>query len=69
MMNLEARPVMFEDIGRQVLASSKHLPAQHYYNEIGRGVWLCDFRNKPARVNLHANPFSFKQGKGDFYFK
>lgn len=35
LMNLEARPVIFEDIGRQVLANRKRLPATHYYDEIG----------------------------------
>ena len=35
MMNLEVRPVVFEDIGRQVLAGSKRRTAQFYYDEIG----------------------------------
>ncbi|KAK7095091.1 mitochondrial-processing peptidase subunit alpha-like [Littorina saxatilis] len=36
LMNLESRPVVFEDIGRQVLASGKRLQPSYYYNEIGK---------------------------------
>lgn len=34
LMNLEARPVVFEDVGRQVLANGKRLQPQHYYDLI-----------------------------------
>ncbi|CAN8019120.1 unnamed protein product [Ixodes persulcatus] len=36
LMNLEARPVMFEDIGRQVLASGHRKDAGYYISEIGK---------------------------------
>ncbi|CAL1544137.1 unnamed protein product [Lymnaea stagnalis] len=35
MMNLEVRPVVFEDIGRQVLAGSARRTPQFYYDQIG----------------------------------
>ncbi|GFO34000.1 mitochondrial-processing peptidase subunit alpha, partial [Plakobranchus ocellatus] len=35
MMNLEVRPVVFEDIGRQVLAGSIRKDPQYYYDQIG----------------------------------
>ncbi|KAI8792225.1 mitochondrial-processing peptidase subunit alpha-like [Biomphalaria glabrata] len=35
MMNLEVRPVVFEDIGRQVLAGSVRRTPQYYYDQIG----------------------------------
>ncbi|CAG9575716.1 unnamed protein product [Danaus chrysippus] len=34
LMNLEARPVVFEDIGRQVLATGKRKPPSFFINEI-----------------------------------
>merc|ERR1712038_13500 len=34
LMNMESRPVVFEDIGRQVLANSKWENAQYYYERI-----------------------------------
>ncbi|ESO83893.1 hypothetical protein LOTGIDRAFT_222316 [Lottia gigantea] len=34
MMNLESRPLVFEDIARQVLANGSHKPAQFYYDAI-----------------------------------
>jgi len=36
LMNLESRPVVFEDIGRQVLATGERLPPSHYFDEIGQ---------------------------------
>jgi len=35
LMNLESRPIVFEDVGRQVLANGHHLTPQHYYELIG----------------------------------
>lgn len=35
LMNLEARPVVFEDIGRQVLASGHRKNPEHYIQQIG----------------------------------
>ncbi|KPI93250.1 PREDICTED: mitochondrial-processing peptidase subunit alpha [Papilio xuthus] len=34
LMNLEARPVVFEDVGRQVLATGKRKPPSYFINEI-----------------------------------
>lgn len=36
LMNLESRPVIFEDIGRQVLATGQRRPPNYYINEIGK---------------------------------
>ncbi|KAK2142073.1 hypothetical protein LSH36_999g00050 [Paralvinella palmiformis] len=36
MMNLEMRAVVFEDIGRQVLASGKRYSAQYFYDKIAK---------------------------------
>ena len=36
LMNLETRPVIFEDIGRQVLANQERLPPTHYFDLIGQ---------------------------------
>ncbi|CAD7089833.1 unnamed protein product [Hermetia illucens] len=36
LMNLETRPVVFEDIGRQVLATGSRNPPKHYIDAIGR---------------------------------
>lgn len=36
LMNLEARPVVFEDIGRQVLANGERKRPEHFINEIGK---------------------------------
>lgn len=34
LMNLESRPVLFEDVARQVLANGKREAAEYYFNEI-----------------------------------
>ena len=34
LMNLESRPVIFEDIGRQVLATGERKSPEHYIDEI-----------------------------------
>lgn len=36
LMNLEARPVVFEDIGRQVLATGHRKNPEHFIQQIGR---------------------------------
>jgi mitochondrial-processing peptidase subunit alpha len=36
LMNLESRPVVFEDIGRQVLATGQRRKTQHFIDEIGK---------------------------------
>lgn len=35
LMNLESRPVIFEDIGRQVLATGHRKRPQYFIDEIG----------------------------------
>lgn len=35
LMNLESRPVVFEDIGRQVLATGHRKRPQYFIDEIG----------------------------------
>jgi len=66
LMNLESRPVIFEDIGRQVLATGRRRPPQYFIEEIGRiseddiqRVALRMLRNKPyvaALGDLHKLP-------------
>lgn len=36
LMNLEARPVVFEDIARQVLATGHRKRPEHYIEQIGK---------------------------------
>lgn len=36
LMNLEARPVVFEDVGRQVLATGSRKRPDHFIKEIGK---------------------------------
>ena len=36
LMNLEARPVVFEDVGRQVLATGEQRRPEYFIEEIGR---------------------------------
>ena len=36
LMNLESRPVVFEDLGRQVLSNNHRMPPQYYYDLIGQ---------------------------------
>jgi hypothetical protein len=38
LMNLESRPVIFEDIGRQVLSNGERKQPEYYYNCIGKAV-------------------------------
>lgn len=40
LMNLESRPVVFEDIGRQVLATGHRRKTQHFIDEIGEILTL-----------------------------
>lgn len=43
LMNLEARPVVFEDVGRQVLATGKRKPPSYFINEIGKLLSYLNF--------------------------
>jgi len=36
LMNLEQRPIVFEDIGRQILANGFYKPPEDYIKEIGK---------------------------------
>ena len=38
LMNLESRPVIFEDIGRQILATGHRKRPQHFIDEIGKFI-------------------------------
>ena len=38
MMNLENRPVMFEDIGRQVLSRGMRFQPEYYYDKISKSI-------------------------------
>lgn len=38
LMNLESRPVVFEDIGRQVLATGHRKRPQYFIDEIGTTI-------------------------------
>lgn len=42
LMNLESRPVIFEDVGRQVLSNNERFSAQHYYEQIGKPGGPCE---------------------------
>jgi processing peptidase subunit alpha len=54
LMNLESRPIVFEDVGRQVLANRRRLPAQHYYEQIGKIT--VDDLERVARRMLRSKP-------------
>lgn len=54
MMNLESRPVVFEDIGRQVLTSGMRRQPAYYYEEIGK-VLECDVQRVANRM-LRSKP-------------
>lgn len=49
LMNLESRPVVFEDIGRQVLATGQRKKTQHFISSIGKAedsfVWMICIQN------------------------
>lgn len=45
LMNLESRPVMFEDIARQVLATGHRKRPKFFINEIGESSFLCKLSN------------------------
>lgn len=49
MMNLEARPVVFEDVARQVLANHHRKPAQFFYDQIAR-ITVDDIRRVANRM-------------------
>lgn len=48
LMNLEARPVVFEDIGRQVLATGERRRPEHFIQEIGK-ITAEDIQNVARR--------------------
>ena len=52
LMNLEARPVQFEDIGRQVLATGHRRQPKHYIDKISecRAPRWCDIDQNAADV-------------------
>ncbi|XP_043238615.1 mitochondrial-processing peptidase subunit alpha-like [Amphibalanus amphitrite] len=54
LMNLEARPVQFEDIGRQVLATGHRKQPKHYIDQISR-VTADDVRSVASSM-LRAKP-------------
>lgn len=43
LMNLESRPVIFEDVARQVLAQTKREPAHHYIEKV-RAITMADIK-------------------------
>ncbi|XP_071096614.1 mitochondrial-processing peptidase subunit alpha-like isoform X1 [Haliotis cracherodii] len=54
LMNLESRPVVFEDIGRQVLANGHRKPAKYFYEEINK-ITEEDIRRVATRM-LRSRP-------------
>lgn len=46
LMNLEARPVVFEDIARQVLATGFRKRPEVYMNLIGKTNFFCQTKIK-----------------------
>ncbi|CAI9717021.1 mitochondrial-processing peptidase subunit alpha [Octopus vulgaris] len=49
MMNLEARPVVFEDVARQVLANDHRKPPQYFYDEISK-ITAQDIQRAASRM-------------------
>lgn len=42
LMNLEQRPVVFEDIGRQVLATGHRKRPEYFIQAIGISIFICN---------------------------
>ncbi|CAH4016468.1 mitochondrial-processing peptidase subunit alpha [Pieris brassicae] len=61
LMNLEARPVVFEDVGRQVLATGKRKPPSYFINEIEKIT--ADDIVRVARRMLSKRPSVAARGK------
>ncbi|XP_026725925.1 mitochondrial-processing peptidase subunit alpha [Trichoplusia ni] len=61
LMNLEARPVVFEDVGRQVLATGKRKPPSFFINEIEKIT--ADDVIRVARRLLSSRPSVAARGK------
>ncbi|XP_068628535.1 mitochondrial-processing peptidase subunit alpha [Battus philenor] len=61
LMNLEARPVVFEDVGRQVLATGKRKPPSYFINEIEKIT--ADDIVRVARKMLSKRPSVAARGK------
>lgn len=55
LMNLEVRPVVFEDIGRQVLASGERRQPEYFISEIGKSDrrWHLLVAPRPPLIPLH----------------
>ncbi|XP_021367243.1 mitochondrial-processing peptidase subunit alpha-like isoform X2 [Mizuhopecten yessoensis] len=49
LMNLEMRPVMFEDVGRQVLANGYRRPVEYYFEAIGK-ITAADVQRVGSRM-------------------
>lgn len=50
LMNLEARPVVFEDIARQVLATGHRKRPEYFMNAIGE----CNILIKPTKLKFES---------------
>lgn len=51
LMNLESRPIVFEDIGRQVLATGERKPPEYFISEIG--INFSSFISvAPSQINI-----------------
>ncbi|XP_049887195.1 mitochondrial-processing peptidase subunit alpha [Pectinophora gossypiella] len=61
LMNLEARPVVFEDVGRQVLATGKRKPPSFFINEIEKVT--ADDIVRVAKRMLSTRPAIAARGK------
>uniref|UniRef100_A0A2A4K1V0 Mitochondrial-processing peptidase subunit alpha n=1 Tax=Heliothis virescens TaxID=7102 RepID=A0A2A4K1V0_HELVI len=61
LMNLEARPVVFEDVGRQVLATGKRKPPSFFINEIEKIT--ADDVIRVAQRMLNSKPSIAARGK------
>lgn len=49
-MNLEQRPVVFEDVARQVLSGGKRQQAEYYFNRIGKIYFRIAFVSRLTSI-------------------
>ena len=57
LMNLESRPVIFEDVARQVLAQGKREHPHHYISKIEVQIFFGQSRNnKAVPILKHFSP-------------